>query len=62
MEMGGDYSALGILRAKLDLRRKAQGLERIFHLTIRTEFIEEMDGRREGKLIEFEILTVATSF
>jgi len=62
MEIRGNYSALGILWTKFDLRREAQGLEGIFHLTIGTKFIEEMGSRRESEPIAFEIHTIAAGF
>ncbi len=62
MEIRGDYSALGVLWTIFDLGREALGLEGLFHLTIGTKFIEEMDRRCEGKPIAFEILAVTTGF
>jgi len=62
MEMGGNDSALGVLRTKFDLRRKAQGLEGLLHLAIGTKFIEVMDSGCKGKPISPEIHTVATRF
>jgi hypothetical protein len=62
MKMGGNDSALGVLRTKFDLGRKAQGLEGLFHLAIGTKFIEVMDSRCEGKPIALEIHTVTTRF
>ena len=62
MKIGCYDPALHFLGAKLYQRRDPQGFKCVFHLAVRTEFIEKMDSRREGKPLASEILTIAAGF